>query len=294
MIKCVVIVTYEPNLDKLKALIRSVMEAGCVPVIVDNSERMKIANEELCPECLLISMPENVGIAMAQNVGIKAAMDAGAEVIGFFDQDSEIADELIPKLISRLNELGDAVVVPVSLDKESGKEYPSALMKKCGGTKDVYALNADHPVPVDFAISSGTFTTWKVMEKAGLFDEDFFIDFVDIEWCLRCRKSGIKIYVIPDAILYHKIGIRTIKKCGLTISVHSPYRTYYKVRNGFLLRRKKLKSLFVTKQILVALVHNFLLTFDKTQGKEYRKYYYAGLRDGIRKKTGKYIPKSKD
>ena len=44
-----------------------------------------------------------------------------------------------------------------------------------------------------------------------MFDEDFFIDFVDVEWCLRCKKNKVAIFVVPDAVMEHEIGISSVK-----------------------------------------------------------------------------------
>lgn len=290
MLKNIIIVAYEPDLNKLNRLIQVLINADCVPIIVDNSEKTKLTKDLLSTNCQIISMESNAGIAKAQNVGINVALQNNADIIGFFDQDSEPDESLITELINNLINLGNVVIAPVAIDKENGKEYPSLVIKKSGLSKEVYALNSDIPVAVDYVISSGTFTTRYVINEVGLFDEDFFIDFVDIEWCLRCRKKGINIFVIPNAILCHKIGNETKKILGITVTVHSPYRTYYKVRNSFLLRKKKLNKLFVLRQIIPAIIHNFLLTFDKEKGKEYRKFYYAGIKDGLRGKNGKYEP----
>lgn len=288
MIKCVIIVSYEPELNHLHQLIKNVQDAGFFPVIVDNSEKNPLTQSMFSQKCKLVPMGENVGIAAAQNAGIAMAKQAGATIIGFFDQDSNADSELICKLSDYAEKLNDCVVAPVALEKDTLLEYPVQKLNRIGYPKDVYVKNAEKPQRVDLVISSGTMMTMSVLEKAGGFDEDFFIDFVDIEWCFRCKKAGIPIYVFPDTVLYHKIGNETVNMAHMDITVHSPLRTYYKVRNSFLLFYKKINVIFTFRQILPAVIHNFLFIFHMENKKEYLKYYLLGIGHGICGVKGKY------
>lgn len=288
MLKCIIIVTYEPALEHLSSLIKNVQTAGFLPILVDNSEKHPLKKGMFLGEIQMIFMEGNAGIAAAQNAGVLLAKKLGEELIGFFDQDSQADAELIQKL-SDYTELYDGcVVAPLALEKDTLLEYPVQRLNKMGYPKDVYVKNAKRPQKVDLVISSGTMMSMKVLEKAGMFDEDFFIDFVDIEWCLRCKKAAIPIYVLPDAVLYHKIGNETIDAGQMKITVHSPLRTYYKVRNSFLLLYKKVNVIFAFRQILPAVIHNFLLIFQEENKKEYLKYYLLGICHGVCGIKGKY------
>lgn len=288
MLKCLIIVTYEPALEHLSSMIKNVQTAGFLPILVDNSEKHPLKKGMFLGEIQMIFMEGNAGIAAAQNAGVLLAKKLGAELIGFFDQDSQADAELIQKL-SDYTELYDGcVVAPLALEKDTLLEYPVQRLNNIGYPKDVYVKNAKRPQKVDLVISSGTMMSLQVLEKAGMFDEDFFIDFVDIEWCLRCKKAAIPIYVLPDAVLYHKIGNETIDAGQMEITVHSPLRTYYKVRNSFLLLHKKVNVIFAFRQILPAVIHNFLLIFQVENKKEYLKYYLLGICHGVCGIKGKY------
>lgn len=288
MLKCIIIVTYEPELNQLRHLVKNVQAAGFLPILVDNSEKNPLKKRLFLGEIQMVDMQGNAGIAAAQNAGITLAKKLGAEIIGFFDQDSQADAELIQKLLDHTKLYEDCVIAPVALEKDTFLEYPVQRLNKMGYPKDVYVKNAKRPQKVDLVISSGTMMPMKVIEKAGMFDEDFFIDFVDIEWCLRCKKAAVPIYVLPDALLYHKIGNETIDAGQMEITVHSPLRTYYKVRNSFLLLYKKVNVIFAFRQILPALIHNLLLIFKVEKRKEYLKYYLLGIYHGICGVKGKY------
>ena len=288
MTKCVVIVTYEPELNNLKQLTENVEKAGFIPVIADNSVKCPVKPDVVSERSRIISMHGNAGIAAAQNAGIELAGRLGACKIAFFDQDSTVDERLLRKLERLLDRLGECVVAPLALDKETGVEYPVQRLNKIGYPKDVFVKGKKTPQRADLVISSGMMMTAGVLQKVGNYDEDFFIDFVDIEWCLRCRKTEIPVYVIPDAVLLHKIGSTDIQAGDMKIVVHSPARTYYKVRNSFLLLYKKTGVIFAIRQILPALIHNFLLIFSVKEKRNYLKYYFQGVIHGIIGIRGKY------
>ena len=148
----------------------------------------------------------------------------------------------ITELEKYLEKNNSCVLCPLSIDRLNDLEYPSHRFNRYGIAKSVYCKNENKLIEVDIAISSGTTLTMDTFNKIGYYDEDFFIDFVDIEWCIRARKKNIPIFIAPDIKMYHSIGDNVIKTKLFTISSHSPIRTYYKVRNSFLLSRKKVKT----------------------------------------------------
>lgn len=283
-----IVVAYEPDIFKLARLCKSICVQGFNVVVIDNSEKKPLGKEFGGETCKLITLERNMGIAHAQNIGVKYAISQGAQVISFFDQDSVISNELLTKLAEPLLHNQECVIAPVSVDKESGLEYPSHVMNYFGLPVNVYSKGQTSLVPVDIAISSGMTTSAKVFELVGCFDEDFFIDFVDIEWCIRSKARGIPIYIVPDAVMEHSIGDQTIRVGPVHCVQHSPVRTYYKVRNSLLLFRKKINLVFVMRQVVSALLHNLLLLFFVKGKLSYLTCYINGILHGMAGQVGKY------
>jgi len=44
----------------------------------------------------------------------------------------------------------------------------------------------------------------EVIERIGLFDEDYHIYLEDIDFCLRARRAGFKIVFTPDALSWQR------------------------------------------------------------------------------------------
>jgi len=83
-------------------------------------------------------------------------------------------------------------------------------------------------------MQSGTFLSTEACRKIGLFDDSFFIDYVDIDFCLRLRKRGLRIIEANNAIIDHRLGDpsrHTILGKTTTVYSHSPIRRYYAARN---------------------------------------------------------------
>ncbi|EFV9420182.1 glycosyltransferase, partial [Shigella flexneri] len=94
-----VIVTYNPELKNLNALITELKEQNCYVVVVDNRTNFTLKDKLADIEKVhLICLGRNEGIAKAQNIGIRYSLEKGAEKIIFFDQDSRIRNEFIKKL----------------------------------------------------------------------------------------------------------------------------------------------------------------------------------------------------
>jgi rhamnosyltransferase len=260
---------------------------GAKVILVDNTEAPYLDGGKLPDGCTLITLGYNSGIAHAQNVGVAAALSAGATVVVFFDQDSRIGPGFLGCLVGNITVGIPEIVSPLCVDDVTGARLPSLRLSRYGLSIPVHQAGSSSRYPVDIVISSGTVATREVFELAGGFDEDFFIDFVDAEWCLRCRARQIPIYAVPSAVMRHSIGTRSFRFGPLTILVHGPARCYYQIRNSFLLLRKRhVPLIFSFKQIASVLLSRMVLLSQVEDQRAYIKAYLSALRDGLKGVTG--------
>ncbi|HZO89921.1 MAG TPA: glycosyltransferase family 2 protein [Chthonomonadaceae bacterium] len=66
-----------------------------------------------------------------------------------------------------------------------------------------------HTAEVDQPMGTFLLLRRAVMEQVGLLDEDFPIFFNEVDWCLRCKRAGWKIYFTPDVEIVHYGGAST-------------------------------------------------------------------------------------
>ncbi|MBR1120201.1 rhamnosyltransferase [Bradyrhizobium lablabi] len=278
-----IIVSYRPDVARLRGLCSRAALDGARVIVVDNSETRTLEADALPDGCSLISLGYNSGIAHAQNVGIAAALAAGARVLVFFDQDSKIEPGFLKALAASLTEGTAEIVAPLCVDEATNMPLPAERLGRWGWPVAIHEADADARYSADIVIASGTAATREVFERAGTLDEDFFIDFVDAEWCLRCRAQQVPIYVVPAVVMRHSIGSRHVKFGPFHVSVHSPERCYYQVRNCLLLFRKRhIPFNYALKQLAATLFSRALLLFVVNGRASYLKSYLFAVRDGLK------------
>jgi rhamnosyltransferase len=283
-----VVVAYHPKQGELESLCRALRRGGSSVVVVDNSEGNAPASSSELGGITVVALGENTGIAHGFNVGIEHALSRGAEVVVLLDQDSTITDGFLSALLSPLTSGEPGVVAPVAIDKRNGVEYPAQRLTRRGYPVDVYAGGRSGPFAVDLVISSGCAATAATFMEVGLMDEDFFIDFVDLEWCLRCRSKHVPILVVPAAVLPHAVGERMVKLGAFRSIVHGPARTYYKIRNAFLLFRKRhVPVVFALQRLAAAIVHNLMQVAVVDEKRLYLGTFFVAVMHGLSGVTGK-------
>jgi rhamnosyltransferase len=280
-----VIVTYNPQMPHLQALLEQLlMQVGFV-VVVDNASNAEVQSEltQLRLDWLTVQcLDENSGIAAGQNTGLQLAFEQGCDAVVFFDQDSTITDNFIATLSAGLIDPNVSIAAPVFYDEQQGFGYPLVDVLPTGRRKKYRPEDLKGPIDISVAISSGMLVRRSVFERVGLLDERLFIDYVDTEWCLRCAAQGIGIRINPAAIMMHAIGEKSLSFFGFRVPVHSPVRRYYRIRNALhLLRLSHVPWLMAVREVLFGFVHQLILIAFEPGRRDYLFYYFKAVRDGI-------------
>ncbi len=257
-----VIVTYNPDEkfgDRLTAISR---ECGRV-YVVDNGSKDQVTLKKITkrPRVKLLALGQNTGIAHAQNVGLTAAFASGADAVILFDHDSAPRPGLAKTLLSAAGGLRIAGPRVYDINKKSFALHPcySRFFFRRRKAPESGVLES-----VMMVIASGCMIPRAVYEKAGGMRENYFIDYVDWEYCLRARhRFGIETVVAGAAVLDHARGERREKKVGpLTVYPpgYSAFRYSHIFRNrGLLLREYLFKDLSFVAFECVSLVRDFAL-----------------------------------
>lgn len=245
-----IIVTFNPNLSKFKDCINAHMLAGSELIYVidngsENFEDLKGMLMFLDSSVInLFGLKKNVGLATAINIGVNHCRSLKFKYVILFDQDSIPSANMTNKLVIKAENLSKngvkyAAIGPVHIDSRTQSEYP--LSKFFGPfIKKIWpSAETSDTIEVDFIITSGTLIPLMVLDFVGGMRDNFFIDCIDIEWCLRARVLNYKILAIKNVVMQHSIGDSRVISLGNEISIHSPLRRYYISRNTLLLARVK-------------------------------------------------------
>lgn len=284
-----IIVCYNPDFDRLNNLLKKLNDSDLGIILIDNgSNSIKKYDDFIFDNFFLIKSIDNSGIAHAQNLGILKAIELNADSIIFFDQDSTIDNSFIDSLIydfkkveSTFNDF--AAIGPRFLDEKKGFYFPALKFNKSGLIDKISVENIKSPIEVSFLISSGTLVSINALKDIGLMRDEFFIDFVDTEWCFRALSKGYKLFMSEKAIMKHSIGDDTLRIANFNIPVHSGFRRYYRIRNLFFMwKMPYVPRILVIKLMITNFGIQILLLLTRNNKADYIKYYIKAIRDGLK------------
>jgi rhamnosyltransferase len=286
-----VIVTYNPTPSSLIQLLATLATQTLRIIIVDNNSanleawQEKVSTNE---KVTLLVLDKNYGIAYAQNKGIQQAISTPqSKYIVFFDQDSMVTINFIRSLQKGYEALSAknppiAAVGPICIDKRYNFYYPLIRFNRWGFRRKILTENKLQPCRVSTIISSGMLVHKAILQDIGLMNESFFIDHVDTEWCLRAVSKGYHIYAIPAAKMQHAIGDEFIKVGKWRLSVHSPTRRYYQVRNTFyMFKLGYIPKLIAVREMVFSIIHQCLLIILYRKKREYWRVLWKAIKDGM-------------
>ena len=213
---------------------------------------------------------ENQGLSRAYNVMCRQAVTDGFDFLAIYDQDSVPDTACIESMQAHIQNAAasDVAVFGPVICKYAGEHAPRAEAR-----------------PVDVLISSGSFINLPIYAQTPGFDEAYFIDKVDDDYCLRAKAHGYHVIQFMDCLMVHKIGNHK-KIFGKIVEQHSPLRMYYIVRNTMYLNRKyHIHSVAGSLYWLLDRVRHVLLYDDDKVAKVYMML--LGVLDYFRSVRGK-------
>jgi rhamnosyltransferase len=280
---CGVIVTFHPNNPMLENLPKVLAEVQGL-VVVDNGssatelDALRAASRNFGFQ--LIENRENLGIAEALNQGVRWAKDKGYRWVLLFDQDSRMRDRFVETMfktwLSHPRRDQVASIHPRYMHPQLGCR-PLAPRARDG--------------TLIWCMSSGTLMPTWIFDKIGWFASDFFIDWVDIEYCFRIREAGYLITESAEAILLHEPGNSapsSILGFRFWPSHHSPLRRYYMSRNRVVVFRRYFRSLplCTLKAIERALRDTIKCFLGETERPRKFRNFLLGTWDGLTGRMG--------
>ena len=216
-----VIVSYQPD-SEFEAHLQQLLSQFDAVFLVDNSGAGASAGLTH-PRLHFQGNDINRGLGVALNQGCQLALDAGYEWVVTLDQDSRLEADFVPAMITAWSR---SSACPVLL----GCNYFSISR----GIHKITADPAAAPIPVATVITSGTLMHLGSWHSLGGFREEFFIDGIDHEICLRARSVGCRIALYPGSMMRHSIGEEYDSGSWLgrlRPYPHSPLRDYTNARN---------------------------------------------------------------
>jgi GT2 family glycosyltransferase len=209
-------------------------------LVIDNGSGL---TPRLAERVELVRLPSNRGFAGGHNVGIRAALAAGADFVFLINSDLVLEPGCLERLLQaaeRWPEVG--ILGPLVLS-----ERPSGRVESNGQTFSPWtgrhrelsrgqaAEEVDQaPHTVDAVSGCALLARRALVERVGLLDETLYLYFEDMDWCLRSRRAGFRIGVVPRAWVRHR-------GAGST-QPGWPGTTFYSVRNHLVVARRNARG----------------------------------------------------
>jgi len=185
-------------------------------IVVDNNSTdnsIRIVEEFVDDRIKIIKTKKNLGYAGGNNFGVKKA---AGDYLVILNIDTEVDKEWLTELVKVMEQdtaIGVAQPKLLLLDDktifDSAGDYIDFFGAACrrGGDwfeKDHGQYDTIHDI--FSARGAAIITRKKLVEEIGLFDDDYFLDYEDIDFCWRVRLYGKRVVMIPASIVYHKTG----------------------------------------------------------------------------------------
>jgi rhamnosyltransferase len=285
---CAIVITYHPGEEFPRIIERFARQVGAT-VIVDNgsgqAELVMLREIAADPSIQLICNGANLGIAAALNIGIRRAAALGFEWVLLMDQDSYASSAMVEALNSVRSSFPDpahlAVVGSGYDDEERGPPVPAEMQHDAAPWQDMESV-----------ITSGSLLSLAAYTALGPFREDFFIDHVDTEYCLRARLRGYRVIKTRSPLMSHAIGAPTTHRIlwmEKRTTNHGPDRRYYFTRNDTVLLRERGRhpgGLWILKALMRSVrTCKRILLYEQMKAPKIKAVFH-GWWDGVRGRLG--------
>ncbi|WP_310630130.1 MULTISPECIES: glycosyltransferase family 2 protein [unclassified Paraburkholderia] len=287
------ITLYKPDARQAEHLLRLPALSPEV-VAVDNSPQADaVLHARLAAHGVSVIANHNRGgIAGAFNAGLEFLIGRGCDVFFIFDQDSTVPDDYFDRMLIGCASLGEPrfLVGPRIFNLNVRRDLPLFTVRRWSARIAPIRDGAHGLLPCSVIISSGTAISLAAYRALGRFREDFFIDHVDAEYCMRAQAHGVPVCVNADVSLPHELGKATPGQHWPRVDIfdQSALRHYYAARNCILVARDYWHSYPALLLInLITLKHLAFVLLHARQKRMKLQAILCGIGDGLRGKCGR-------
>jgi GT2 family glycosyltransferase len=202
---------------------------------VDPSSRIEMANY---PNTRVLRSEKNLGFTGGNNWGIRQAK---GDYIFIVNNDTEVTPDLLDVLLEPF--YSDATI-GVTCPKIRFFSQPDTIQyagfnpinKLTGRTSAVGNQEIDNGQCDVSGYTHGAhgcamLVSREVIDKVGIFPENFFIYYEEWDWSARILKAGYHIYYQAKGLIYHKESVTMGKQSAIKVYYHTRNRILYMRRN---------------------------------------------------------------
>ena len=268
----IIIVLYEEKTNLVFRCLENIKNFKII--IVDNAGNISLKNkiEEKFKIYKYILNKKNYGYTKAANQAIK---QCNTEYILMFQADGLISSKDITILLESHKKYENCFITsPTYYDEDSKLSYSSGYLPEKNSNKDI--LNLEGDICVEAVLGSIILFKKKDIIELGLFDENFFLYYLDFELCRRIINRKKSIIQIFDTKAQHVHGQLKVKNLLKRIFIRNYHFTFDELYYFFKINKhseifNKLKKK-LPNYIIKSIIN--LLTLRLSQS----MYYFAKIK----------------
>ena len=203
------------------------------------------------PEVKILVQSENKGFSVANNIALKSIR---TEYVALLNNDAVPHRDWLKNLVYALDKDPEAGFCaskmlfydnPDVIDR-AGDIYTTAATALLRGRGEPSQKFGNQEYVFGACAGAALYRT-KMLDEIGLFDEDFFLVYEDVDLSFRAQLRGYKCLYVPEAIVYHY--------AGSSIGDDSPTSVYYSHRNLEWVYIQNMPGSLVLKTLLPHLIY---------------------------------------
>ena len=240
-----------------------------------------------------LRMEENTGGAGGFYYGLQYAMTQGWKWFWLMDDDAKPEPDALENLLLNVRDR-KAIYGSVAVGIENQKRYlcwPVDLSGKSkraiewyDGLRDIEEVGS-----IPFL---GFFIHRDMVRKIGLPDKNYFVYSDDLEYCLRAKLYGTKIFLIKNSLIIHPLTkgkIYEFMNFKIAYRSFSPFKSYYEVRNKILTAKKYYGTRLWTQTLPGILFRALIGILKEKNPSRVLATYAKAIVDGLSGTSGKTI-----
>lgn len=211
-------------------------------IVVDNNStdnsREKLLEYAKINNYIFLESESNNGFAAGNNLGVKFALKNNPEYILLLNNDTIVEPEFLTELIACAKKNNNVGII-------GGKIYNYPEMNNlwyAGGYINKLTARGKHKIEdydkeceTDFITGCMQLINIIALKDVGLMDEQYFLYYEDLDYCMKFKNKGYKLVYTPNSIIYHK--------CGGSASYVSATSIYYSNRARWIFVSKNFKGI---------------------------------------------------
>lgn len=234
----------QDTLACLESLTRMSYPNFCILVVDNGSTDGSVeAIATHFPKVEIIANERNLGFAAGCNIGLRHTLAQGAGYIFIVNNDTTVDPRALDELVAEADPPDVGMLAPKIYYHDNpnyiwsvgGGQNPLTLEMTGGHGRGPDVGQWEEVVEREYLVGCALLIKRDLLERVGLFDERFFMYYEDMDLCLRARRAGYRLLMVPRAKIWHKVATSSGGS-------DSPLERYHVAKSSVLFFRKHVRG----------------------------------------------------